>query len=224
MEPLGNTPLVIFGAGGFGREVHEVIEDILAQNGRSESLLGFLDGNPALHGQRIHGLPVLGGADWLHGQHGTAVVIAVGSPVAKRRIALQLRETGAVFPTVIHPTASIGRRVALGAGNIVCPGCILTTDARTADFVTFNFGSTLTHDSHLGAYSTLAPYVLLSGNFRGGEGLDLGCGAKTIPGITIGDWAIVGAGAVVNRDLPANTTAVGVPARVIKERPVGWQL
>ena len=36
--------------------------------------------------------------------------------------------------------------------------------------------------------------------------------------VSVGAWTIVGAGAAVVRDLPANVTAVGVPARVIKQR------
>ena len=41
-------------------------------------------------------------------------------------------------------------------------------------------------------------------------------GSQIIQGLTIGENTIVGAGAVVVRDLPANCTAVGVPAQVIK--------
>ena len=41
----------------------------------------------------------------------------------------------------------------------------------------------------------------------------LGTGAVVTPGRTIGDWAEVGAGAVVVTDVPAGVTAVGVPAR-----------
>jgi acetyltransferase-like isoleucine patch superfamily enzyme len=47
-------------------------------------------------------------------------------------------------------------------------------------------------------------------------------GAKIIQGISIGPWTVVGAGAAVVRDLPANVTAVGVPARVIKTKEEFW--
>ena len=57
-------PLVIFGTGGFAREVHELIEDINDRQRRFD-VLGFLDGNPSVHGTRVHDLPVLGAADWV---------------------------------------------------------------------------------------------------------------------------------------------------------------
>ncbi len=44
----------------------------------------------------------------------------------------------------------------------------------------------------------------------------IGAGAIILPGVTIGEYAIVGAGAVVTRDVPPRSVAVGVPARVIK--------
>jgi acetyltransferase-like isoleucine patch superfamily enzyme len=52
----------------------------------------------------------------------------------------------------------------------------------------------------------------------------VGSGVTTTEGVTVGEWAIVGAGAVIASDLPANCTAVGVPARPIKHRESGWQL
>jgi acetyltransferase-like isoleucine patch superfamily enzyme len=85
-------------------------------------------------------------------------------------------------------------------------------------FVTFNFDITVGHDCTVGDYATLAPGVHLSGYTKVGTGANLGAGTVTIPNVEIGDWSIIGAGAVVTKSLPPNCTAVGVPARVIKVR------
>ena len=45
------------------------------------------------------------------------------------------------------------------------------------------------------------------------EGALVGIGASVNPGLTIGAWAVVGAGAAVTQDVPAGVTAIGVPAR-----------
>lgn len=51
-----------------------------------------------------------------------------------------------------------------------------------------------------------------------GDGCDLGVSCVVMPGVTIGEHVQVGAGAVVTRDLPANSVAAGVPARVLRSR------
>ena len=49
-----------------------------------------------------------------------------------------------------------------------------------------------------------------------GDNVWLGGGAIVLPGVTIGENTVVGAGSVVTRDLPANVVAVGNPARVVR--------
>ena len=51
-----------------------------------------------------------------------------------------------------------------------------------------------------------------------GEDVWIGAGVIVLPGVKIGDRSVIGAGAVVTRDIPAESIAVGVPARVIKSR------
>ena len=57
---------------------------------------------------------------------------------------------------------------------------------------------------------TVAPVVLKRGCY-------LGAGALLLPGVTVGERAVVAAGAVVTKDVPPGTVVAGVPARVIKD-------
>ncbi len=50
-----------------------------------------------------------------------------------------------------------------------------------------------------------------------GDDVWLGANVTILPGVTIGNNVVIGAGAIVNKDIPDNSLAVGVPARVIKE-------
>ena len=93
--------IVIFGTGGMGREVHGLLEDLnCADEGGEYEMLGFLDGNPSLHGSLVHGLPVLGDAAWSRANPTVAVALAVGSPAARRRLAAELRDGGAALATL----------------------------------------------------------------------------------------------------------------------------
>jgi len=51
---------------------------------------------------------------------------------------------------------------------------------------------------------------------RIGDGVWIGGGAIILPGVTIGDGCVIGAGSVVTRDVPANSVAVGNPARIVR--------
>lgn len=216
------TPLLILGAGGHAREVLELVR-CLNDLVPTFEVLGFVDDDPNRQGRDVKGLPILPRDAALRQLPvGGQVVLALGSSVARRRAASWLDAAGVSSPILVHPRAWVGRNVALGPGTQVAAGAMVSTDVTVGRHVIVNQGSSVAHDVALDDFATLAPGVRLSGAVRVGEGADVGTGAVVIQGLTIGAWSICGAGAVVVSDVPANTTVVGVPAKVIKERSAGW--
>ena len=208
--------LVIFGAGGFGAETAALIEDINRERPRWK-LAGFLDDDSSLHGTSVLGYPVLGGSTWLAGSPDHAYVIAVGDARVRRDIAMRLAEYPAEAAILVHPKASVHESSGLGAGSIVCRGAIITVRVSAGEHLIANLNTTVGHDCSLGNFTTLHPAANLSGNTRTGERVEIGTGAALIPGVGVGAGSIVGAGAVVTRDLPPDCVAVGVPASVIRK-------
>ena len=70
-------------------------------------------------------------------------------------------------------------------------------------------------DYHIGANLFDLPYK--KGPITIGKGCSTGTNTLILPGVTIGDGAVIGAGSLVTKDIPAWTLAVGRPAKVIKE-------
>jgi sugar O-acyltransferase (sialic acid O-acetyltransferase NeuD family) len=219
-------PLVIYGAGGFAREVLQIVLDINAASATPVwEPLGFVVDSAFAGAESVHGLAVLDGPDWLQKNPAAFVVIAIGAPAAKRRIADEVKATsGNPFASLVHPRAWMGRNVQIGQGAIVCAGCLVTTDIRIGDHVHVNIGCTIGHDAELQDFVTLNPSVKVSGNVRIGTGSEIGTGSILIPHANVGEWSIVGAGALVTKPLPGNVTAVGSPAKAIKSRPANWHL
>lgn len=216
--------LVIFGAGGHGRDVHQIVRDLVA-DGADWNVVGFLDGDAKRHGTEIHALPILGDESWLAGRPDTHVVVAIGATAARWGIVQKLTGVGCRnFATLVHPRVWAGRDVEIGTGTVICASTLLTTDLRIGNHAILNLACTVGHDVVLGDFVTLAPGVNISGAVGVGKGCDLGSGSIVNQGVNIGRWSVIGSGAVVVRDLEPNVTAVGVPARVIKTRPEGWQL
>lgn len=219
------TPLVIFGAGGFARELLQVVLDI---NDHAPSPVwkpvGFAVDSSYAGVESLHGLPVWVGTDALEERYPQLQwFVAVGNSVARWKIAQRLSAgRKRTFATLVHPRAWLGRRVNVGAGSVICAGCQITTDIQIGEQVHVNIGCTIGHDVVLADFVTLNPGVNVSGNVSLGFGAEVGTNSVMIPHADVGPWSLVGAGSVVTRSLPANVTAVGAPARVIKTRPEGW--
>lgn len=216
--------LVIVGTGGVGRAAAAIVA---AGNRQSPTwrLCGFLDDSPALHGSTIGGLPVLGGTAWLGRHPEVAAHVAIGSPRTRRAVVERLARLGVSrLATLVHPSVSLAASARLGPGCLVYPGAVVDVDVTVGANVILNVNCSVCHDDRIGDFATIAPGVHLGGDVQLGEGVEMGIGSCTVHSITIGPWSIVGAGAAVIADLPANVTAVGVPARVVKERAVGWHL
>lgn len=209
--------LVIYGSGGFGREVLELIKDINNAENKKWNILGFLNDSPDMHGVIVNEYPILGGVEWLEKfKDPISVVIAIGNSNNRKLISRKINMSNIEFPNIIHPSVKISGFIKLGKGNVICAGNILTTDIRIADFVILNLACTVGHDVIINNYSTILPGSNISGNVIIEECVELGTKCCVIPNVRINENTLVGAGATVIKDLPAHCTAVGSPAKPIK--------
>ncbi|MGK0724371.1 acetyltransferase [Aerococcus urinaeequi] len=206
--------IVIIGAGGYGREVTWLLEDINKENPQW-NILGFIDDNESIQGKQLGEYKVIGTTDYLFEKELT-VVIAIANPFIRREVYNKLKDTKNIFPTLIHPSVIYSDSVTFGQGVIVSAGSIVTIDITIEDFVIIDRGCNIGHDTKISKFSTLLPSTTVSGNVHIEENLLIGTGSTIIQGLTIGKKSIVGAGAVVTKNIPKNCTAVGVPAKPIK--------
>lgn len=210
-------PLVIVGCGGFGREVHSLITALRRHTASPWDIAGFVDDMPSKDDIRKTGALascVLGPITWLlESKEPLAIVVAVGSPGARRRIVSRLDQPQFSFPSLVHPDSTIGERVVIGPGSIVAAGARISAGVAVGRHVHLDQNVTVGHDSFLGDFTRLNPQACVSGNVWLQEGCLIGANATILQGLTAGPGATVGAGACVVRDVPALTTVKGVPAR-----------
>lgn len=209
--------LYVVGSGGFGREVAWLVKRINQQN-EEWKLKGFIDDDEKLAGSIIDGYPVLGGTDYFNRiDHEGWIVCAVGSASTRKKIINKLeRNPNVNFATLIDPSVMLSDSVSIGEGSIICAGTIATVDIHIGKHVIVNLDCTIGHDAIIDDFVTIYPSVNVSGNVTVGEESELGTGTQIIQGKTIGKETIVGAGAVVVRNIPDKCTAVGSPAKPIK--------
>lgn len=215
---------VIFGAGGFAREVAWLIDE-LVKSGRADGKVDafVVDDHAGNVGAFIHGVPVISETEFFETCRSRAVnvYIGVGSPQLKQVLhkkCLSLLDS-VDFPSLVHPSVIMDLRpgvIQLSEGCFICAGTILTTDLRVGAFVHINLDCTVGHDANIGDFTTLSPGVHISGRVTIGEKCFAGTGAAFLESVHVIDNAVIGAGAVVISDITEPGTWVGVPARRLR--------
>ena len=215
-----DSGLLIFGAGGFAREVSWLAE-VCHGAGVGPSPVGFVDDDPARQGRSLHGRPVMGPDEARDRFPDAAYVIAAGKPATRRAVAARLDAVGVRWATLVHPGVERSSRGEIGTGSVVCAGSVLTTEIVLGEHVHVNLHCTIGHDAILGDFVTLAPGVHVSGCVRLGDGVYVGSGAVIVNGtpdapLAIDDGAVIGAAACATRPVEQGVTVVGIPARPLR--------
>lgn len=206
--------LVIAGSGGFAGEVEWLVKRINSVS-QTWDFLGFVDND-------LSSPNAFGNDEFLINYPNEIYVsIAIGTSEIRERIYKRYQHNPNIrFANLIDPSAIISDKVTIGEGNIICAGSIITVGITIGNCSIVNLDCTIGHEATIRDFVTINPSVNVSGNVTIEKGCNIGTGTQIIQGIRIGKNAVVGAGAVVNRDLLDNCTAVGIPAKVIKIREV----
>ncbi|MES2542062.1 MAG: acetyltransferase, partial [Pseudomonadota bacterium] len=155
--------IVIFGCGGFGREVLQIVLD---QNRATPTwrMKGFLISPDSQAADTVQGFPVFRDIRQLGAPESLECAVGIGNPEARWRVVNVLRAAGVgSFPVMVHPRAWVGANVTMEEGVVVCAGALLTTDIALREHSHVNIGTTVGHDSVIGSFSTLSPGVHVSG-------------------------------------------------------------
>lgn len=210
--------IVIFGAGGFGREVLEMINQINLIK-PTWDVIGFIDDAQEVNTQ-ISGKVVLGGLNYLNDEikEETGVVLAIGNPQVKQKIISKISSTLLYYPVLIHPNVVLPSNISeysFGEGTIICPFTFVSLNVRIGKHVLINVNCTIGHDAQIGDFSCLMPNVNVSGEVVLGERTYGGVGSKIINKVKVVSDVTIGAGSVVIKDIESSGTVMGVPARMI---------
>ncbi|KKI91441.1 acetyltransferase [Bacillus sp. SA1-12] len=142
-------------------------------------------------------------------------VVAIGKNELRKKVVNDLNLEDYFYITLIHPSAILSPSVRIGKGTVIMANTVINSDTVIGNHVIINTGSIVEHDNIVSDFSHVSPNAALTGNVHIGEGVHIGAGATVIPNVRINDWSAIGAGATVIHSIPANTTAVGVPAKLV---------
>lgn len=226
MSARSGGDLVLVGAGGFGRETAQAVK-ALNKSRPQWRLIGYLDDDPARHGEIIDGTIVLGGRDRINDFPDASFVICTGRPsdyVSRLRIAGDLALPPERYATIVHPSCAISESSYIGPGSVLLAHVTLTAAVRLGAHVLVMPNTTLTHDDVIDDFATLASGVNVGGGVHIQKGAYIGAGAIVGEGRAVGVFSLVGMGAVVTRDVPPREVWAGVPARHLRTADIPPEL
>lgn len=208
--------MIIAGAKGFAKEVLE----ILYQNNEKGNIFFFDDVSESVPGKLFGRFELI--RDWEVAQKilssDNRFCLGTGNPLTRYKLAKKFTDISGLLTTVISPYAHIGHYgTVIDNGCSIMTGSVITNDVKVGKGTLINLNCTVGHDSVIEEFVEMSPGVHISGNCTIGRFSGIGTNAVILPGITIGENVIVGAGAVVTKDIPANSLVTGIPA-VIKQQ------
>ncbi len=150
-------------------------------------------------------------------EEGCLYTIGPTTPVKCRLIEELKSRHSLEFSTLIHPTVILGSNVHIGEGVIIDVQAAIAPNAYLGDFCCILRCASLGHDTQIGKYSLISVGVSIGGSTHIGEKCKIGMKATILERLSIEDWTVIGAGSLVNKDMPGGVVAYGVPAKVIRE-------
>ena len=221
-QSMNQGKVIIIGASGHAK----VIKDIFEQQ-KLYQIWGFIDATKQI-GESFLNYPILGTEESIpqiiSNQHGDIYLfIAIGDNFIRNQIAERISKKipGIKFATAIHPSAQIASDVAIGEGTAIMAGVIINPCSTIGKFVILNTRCSVDHDNLIGDFSSMAPNSTTGGNVELGHFSALSISASIKHGIKVGNHTVIGGGAFVNKHLPDNCVAYGIPAKNIRTRTPG---
>lgn len=209
--------MLILGAGGFAKELYE----ILFQNGVSDGIAFYDDVNDDVPNFLFDRYPVLKNeseAERFLQQYGNEFSIGIGNPMLREKLYLKFTALGGKLVSIISSKANIGSfGVSIGEGSNILDGAIFSnyTSAGIGCLVYYN--AVITHDSKLGKFVQVSPGVSILGGGLIDDFTMIGANATILPKIPVGKYAMIGAGSVVTKPVADYALIKGNPAR-----QAGW--
>lgn len=204
--------IVIYGAGGSGRELACTLKRINALS-PTWNFLGYLDDGLPAGTENEYGR-VLGGKDYVANvSERLAIAIAIGNAEVINKIVTSINNDNIWYPNIIAPDVRFADKdyFKIGKGNVILNNALLSINTTLGDF-NFLDSCECGHDSYLGNYNVLMTGTKICGGVKVGDCNFFGIQSVVLQYHNVGNNVRVGANSVIMRDTEDGNLYIGNPA------------
>ncbi len=209
--------MLIIGAKGFAKELLEICK----QNDEVNNLMFYDDINQDIGDYLYDTFPVvkkIEEAKIFFETTDNRFILGLGDPVLRFKMYNLFSSIGGNLVSTISKYSEIGSYgVELANGVNILGGVRISNNVIIGKGSMIYYNSIITHDVEIGDFVEVSPGVTLLGNVKIKNNVKIGAGSIILPNVIIEENSIIGAGTVVLKDIPKNSLAIGVPAKIVKQ-------
>ena len=203
---------IIIGAGTYGQVYAEYLK-------ATYNIIGYIDDNEKLIGNTFNGIEVLGNRVFLFQNidKNVAVFVPIGSNNVRIELLQKLNDSEFYTPSFIHPHTYIHDSVKIGKAVYILPETNIMPCTILQDYVMVSMGVNIAHHNLIegGCFFSQGSNVGASIHIQ--TKAYMGISSTIMTGVkSVGKNTLIGAGAVVTKDIPDNAIVVGIPAKILR--------
>ena len=202
--------IYIVGAGTYGEVMCELAEML------GYTVKGFYDETEKKIDTLVMGVKVIDKFSNLENNeiNGKNFIVAIGNNEARYNIMTEINQHRSITPTLIHPSAIISPSAKIGKGVYIQANAYIWTKVKIDDFCIISPNVVICHHTSIGKACLISNVSGVGASIRIKDKVFVGMGATIVTGLdVIGENSVIGAGAVVLKNLPPNSRVAGVPAK-----------
>lgn len=208
-----NNRIIIFGASGHAKSIAEILELL------NYEIIGFID-SFLPQGSKVLKYKTLGNESILtnmKGNFGThQMVLGIGDIHDRKMIhdKLKLMNPMIEYPSIISPLANVSKYTSIGIGTVIHHHTFVNLECVIGDFCVIGSSSNIEHNTQIGNFCNLSPMSNIGPRVSIEEKVFIGASSTILQNKKIEENSVIGAGSLVINDIPKNSLALGVPAKI----------
>lgn len=208
--------LIILGLGGHSK----VVKEIVAEN-KFIQTIGFLDDKflknikdtSSTNDNLLGPLNDINSFEIKNKYH--LGFVAIGDNKLREKWLKRLLKLNYEIPNIIHSKAFVSPSANINKGTAIFANAVVQTNVNIGNGCIINTSSTIDHETRISKFTHICPGVNIAGNVMVGSNCFIGIGSSIIQNIKVGNNVTIGAGSVVLNDIPDNSKAYGIPAKIV---------